>query len=87
MTAIEITKDNFQSEVLDSELPVLLDLWAAWCGPCRLVAPVYSQTLQKLIGVENWIKHRPRKHYNIGVDTLAVAELGHQIFYRHFRKI
>jgi hypothetical protein len=33
MTAIEITKDNFQSEVLDSELPVLLDLWAAWCGP------------------------------------------------------
>src|SRR6476620_8474862 len=48
MTAIEITKDNFQSEVLDSSLPVLLDLWAAWCGPCRMVAPVIEQLASEL---------------------------------------
>jgi len=50
MTAIEITKDNFQSEVLDSELPVLLDLWAAWCGPCRLVAPVVEEIASEYAG-------------------------------------
>jgi thioredoxin 1 len=41
--AVEITQSNFQSEVMDSGVPVLLDLWAAWCGPCRLVAPVIDE--------------------------------------------
>ena len=48
--AIEITKDNFKSEVLESELPVLLDLWAAWCGPCRLVAPVVDELAVEYAG-------------------------------------
>jgi thioredoxin 1 len=43
MTPIEITKDNFEQEVLQSEQPVLLDLWAAWCGPCRIVSPVVDE--------------------------------------------
>ena len=49
-SAIEITKSNFQSEVLDAEVPVLLDLWAAWCGPCRTVGPIVDELASDYAG-------------------------------------
>ena len=48
MAAKNITKENFQTEVLDSDVPVLLDFWAEWCGPCKQIGPALEQISEEL---------------------------------------
>ena len=47
MSVLNITKDNFQKEIIESEKTVLLDFWAGWCGPCRMVSPIVDEIAEE----------------------------------------
>lgn len=82
MSAININKANFQDEVINSEKPVLLDFWASWCGPCRMVAPVVEEIAQERpdikVGKVN-VDEQPELANQFGVmsiPTLVVMKNG-----------
>jgi thioredoxin 1 len=51
MNELTLTKTNFEEEVLRSDLPVLVDFWATWCGPCRMLAPVIAEIAESHKGI------------------------------------
>ena len=50
MAEVVITKDNFEAEVLRSDIPVIVDFWATWCGPCRMIAPTLAEIAEENVG-------------------------------------
>ena len=82
MSVIHINKSNFQNEVLNSEKPILLDFWASWCGPCRMVSPVVDEIASERgdikVGKVN-VDEQPERAAQFGVmsiPTLVVMKNG-----------
>ena len=50
MAEVILTKENFETEVLKSDIPVLVDFWATWCGPCMMLSPVIAELAEELKG-------------------------------------
>jgi thioredoxin 1 len=82
MNTVKITSDNFEQEVLKSNKPVLLDFWAAWCGPCRMISPIVDEIASEVsdtkVGKVN-IDEQPELASIFGImsiPTLAVVKNG-----------
>lgn len=82
MSALKITKENFESEVINSDKPVLIDFWASWCGPCQRLLPVVDELAGEVthakLGKVN-VDEQPElaaKFRVMSVPTLAVMKDG-----------
>ena len=53
MAELKITRENFENEVMKSDIPVLIDFWAPWCGPCRMMGPIIEQMADEYEGKVN----------------------------------
>jgi thioredoxin 1 len=64
---LEVTVSNFDTEVLKADMPVLVDFWAPWCGPCRAVAPMLETINQELQGKVKFVKVNVDDHQQLAV--------------------
>lgn len=85
-SAAQVTDSSFKQEVLDSEVPVLVDFWAPWCGPCRMVAPVVDEIAQQYDGQIKVVKLNTDENPNVAsqygirsIPTLMIFKGGQKV--------
>lgn len=83
MTSVNVSDDNFESEVLKSDEPVMVDFWAEWCGPCKALSPIVDEVAGEVAGKVKVVKvnidenpNAPTKYGVRGIPTLMVFKGG-----------
>ncbi|HBI64466.1 MAG TPA: thioredoxin [Clostridiales bacterium] len=86
MSIIHITEETFDSEVLQAPVPVLVDFWAEWCGPCRMLAPIVEELAQEYVGrlrvVKIDIDEQPKLalvHKVLSIPTVSLYVHGKEV--------
>lgn len=79
MSSIQVTDSNFNEQVLNSDLPVLVDFWASWCGPCKMLAPTIDDVASEMTGTVRVAKvnidDNPNTPSNFGVQSIPTMIL------------
>jgi len=86
MTDQHVTDSTFQQEVLESNVPVLVDFWAPWCGPCRMVAPIVQEIAEQYNGQVKVVKLNTDENPGVAsqygirsIPTLMIFQAGQQV--------
>ena len=84
--ALQITESNFEAEVLNSSVPVLIDFWATWCGPCKMISPIVDQVATEVAGTAKVGKVNVdeaaelARRYNVrNIPTLVFIKNGEEV--------